>query len=175
MSATPPSDLSVSFSEGDWLRFLTSDKWRPNLLVSCQENGLGPVVMRLIDACAQPLYLHQIRPHPGPLDLPSELAGTLILWDIAQLTPDQQIELYGWMNRRHRDTQIVSVTSARLPGLVERGQFHEGLFYRLNVISLRATVGGGRPGSRREAPFRASRPSRLDGTSMIQGKAELRT
>jgi len=167
MSATPPPDLSISFSEGDWLRFLTSDKWRPNLLISCQEHGLGPVVMRLIDACAQPLHLHQIRPHRGLLDLPAEVAGTLILWDIAQLTPDQQVDLYGWMNRRHHRAQLVSVTAAHLPGLVERGQFHEGLFYRLNVISLRATVAGGRPGSRREAPFRVPGPSRLEGTSTI--------
>src|SRR5436190_12351 len=101
MSATPPSDPFVSFSESDWLRFLTSDKWRPNLLISCQENGLGPVVMRLIDACPQPLCLHQVFQHPGDLNLPSGLTGTLMLWDVAQLTPDQQLELYGWMNRRH--------------------------------------------------------------------------
>jgi len=167
MTTTPPSDLSVSFSESGWLRFLTSDQWRPNLLVSCNEITLGPAVMRLIDACSQPLSLHQVFQHPGQLNLPEALTGTLMLWDVAQLTPDQQVELYQWMNGRHEDAQIVSLTSTHLPGLVERGQFHEGLFYRLNVISMRASVDGGRPGSTRDTPFRLRRPLSFDGPSTV--------
>ena len=145
MTPIPPSDLSVSFSEDEWLRFVTSEKRRPNLLVSCFNSGVGPVVTRLMNVCARPLHIRHL---PGALNLPEELTGTVLLWDVAQLTLDQQMELYGWMGSRRQDAQVISVTSARLPRLVESGQFHEGLFYRLNVVSLQARVGESRTAPR---------------------------
>ena len=67
MTPTPPSDFSISFSEVEWLRFMTSDKRRPNVLVSCFNSGVGPVVARLTSVCARPVHNRHL---PGPLNLP---------------------------------------------------------------------------------------------------------
>ena len=165
MTAIPPSDLSVSFSEDEWLRFMTSEKRRPNLLVSCFNSGVGPVVTRLMNVCARPLHVRNL---PGELNLPEELTGTVLLWDVAQLTLDQQMELYGWMGSRRQDAQVISVTSARLPRLVESGQFHEGLFYRLNVVSLQALVGESRTAPRPSPRSFDLLPPRFGGTKPIR-------
>ena len=52
---------------------------------------------------------------------------------------------------RPRDAQVISITSAPLLPLVEDGQFLEGLFYRINVVSLVARVGHDRPASQADA------------------------
>jgi hypothetical protein len=165
MTPTPPSDFSISFSEAEWLRFMTSEKRRPNVLVTCSNSGVGPVVARLTSVCARPLHSRHL---PGPLNLQEVTSGTLLISDVAHLTPDQQMELHEWMGGRRPEVQIVSVTSG-LADLVELGQFYEGLFYRLNVITLRAVMGEGRGMTRPEIrpPYRAL-PSRLDCTTPVR-------
>jgi DNA-binding NtrC family response regulator len=54
------------------------------------------------------------------------------------MTLPQQIELYDWLNAGRGAVQMVSVTSKSIWPLVEEGRFLEGLFYRLNVITLEA-------------------------------------
>ena len=164
MTPTPPSDFSISFSEVEWLRFMTSDKRRPNVLVSCSNSGVGPVVARLTSVCARPLHNRHL---PGPLNLQEVTSGTLLLWDVALLTLDQQMELHEWMAKRRQDVQIISMTAARLADLVQSGQFYEGLFYRLNVITLRAIVGESRGGARPDTrPYRVLPPG-LDCTPAV--------
>jgi hypothetical protein len=166
MTPTPPSDFSISFSEVEWLRFMTSDKRRPNVLVSCSNSGVGPVVARLTSVCARPLHNRHL---PGPLNLHEVTSGTLLLSDVAQMTLDQQLELHEWMGGHREDVQIISVTTGRLADLLESGQFYEGLFYRLNVITLQAIVGesrgGGRPDMR--PPYRAL-PAGLECTPPVR-------
>ena len=87
--------------------------------------------------CAQPVHCCQL---PGYLDLPLAGNGTLVLTNAWALTLDQQIELYDWLDTR-RAVQVVSVTSKPLWPLVEQGRFLEGLFYRLNVVTLEASSG----------------------------------
>ena len=43
------------------------------------------------------------------------------------------------MNAGHGSVQIVSITSQPIWPLVEAGRFLEGLFYRLNVVTLEAS------------------------------------
>jgi hypothetical protein len=61
-----------------------------------------------------------------------------MLGDIATLTLRQQIDFYDWLDRFGPAVQVVSLTSVPLWPLVEQGRFFEGLFYRLNVVSLTA-------------------------------------
>jgi hypothetical protein len=95
--------------------------------------------------CQGPVHARQL---PGDLAVPKEMTGTLLLWDVAQLTRGQQIFLHDWITNRPPDAQVISVTAAPLLPLVEDGQFLEGLFYRINVVSLVARVSQGLPDAR---------------------------
>jgi DNA-binding NtrC family response regulator len=63
----------------------------------------------------------------------------LVIRDAAAMTLAQQIELFDWMTGAGRGAQVLSVTSRPLLSLVQDGRFLEGLFYRLNVVSIAAT------------------------------------
>ena len=141
MTPTRPS-VVVSFSEAEWRRFLASDRPRPNLLIVCASEEMEAVVGKVMGLCRGPVHARQL---PGELALPEDMSGTLLLWDVAQLTRGQQMFLYDWITDRPPDAQVISVTAAPLLPLVEDGQFLEGLFYRINVVSLVARVGQGRP------------------------------
>jgi transcriptional regulator of aromatic amino acid metabolism len=132
MSLMPSAD-SVLCSEAEWLRSLTLSPRRPNLLVLCNAARIERVVTRLMNLCAQPVYTRIL---PNELHLPAQQSGTLLLWDVATMRLGQQIELYDWMDGGTGELQVVSLTSAPLPLLVEDGLFLEGLLHRLDVVSL---------------------------------------
>jgi hypothetical protein len=125
----------VSFSDMDLLRALTSSDRRPNLMVDCTRGCLDEVLEHLRSICADPFHYC---PLPGRLDLPTGGAGTLLLHDVALLTIAQQVALFDWLQQRQGAIQVVSVTEKRLMGMVCDGRFLEGLFYRLNTISVTA-------------------------------------
>ena len=133
----PPLHASdvASFSELLLLLSLTSRQQRPNLLIACSDRALDTVVTQLHALCAPPLHTCVL---PGSLALPKKPCGTLLLHHVEALTIDQQIALYDWMDRS-RQIQVVSITGAPLPSLVEHGQFLEGLLHRLNTVALMAT------------------------------------
>ena len=126
----------IALSEETLLRALTSHQRRPNLLVTCHDIPVDDVVQRLLDFCAPPFHFCSL---PGNFALPSVRGGTLFLADASLLTVREQMELFDWMAIR-RETQIVSVTELALSRLVESGQFLDGLFFRLNVVSLDARL-----------------------------------
>jgi Sigma-54 interaction domain len=121
------------FSDAHWFRALTMPPRRPSLLVLCDAAGSEGIVQWLAPRCAQPVHTRIL---PEGLRLPVQKNGTLLLWDVATLTLRQQIELYDWMDGCTGDMQVVSITSAPLRLLVEDGQFLEGLFHRLNGVSI---------------------------------------
>ena len=125
----------VSFSDMDLLRALTSSDRRPNLMVDCASDSADEVVDQLRSICAEPFHFCRL---PGPLDLPAYGAGTLLIHDVAALTIAQQVALFDWLHHRQGSMQVVSVTQKRLMGMVCDGRFLEGLFYRLNTISVTA-------------------------------------
>jgi transcriptional regulator of acetoin/glycerol metabolism len=125
----------VSFSDMDLLRALTSADRRPNLMIDCTGETAEAVLDQLPTICPGPIHRCRL---PGPLDLPSEGGGTLLLHDVATLTITQQVALFDWLQRRRGAMQVVSITHKRLIGLVCDGRFLEGLFYRLNTISVTA-------------------------------------
>ena len=128
----------VSFSDIDLLRALTTSDRRPNLMVDCTGGAADDVLDQLRAICAAPFYRRQL---PGALELPPDGPGTLLLHDVAALTITQQVMLFDWLQHRRGRMQVVSVTEKRLMGMVCDGRFLEGLFYRLNTISVTATGG----------------------------------
>jgi hypothetical protein len=135
----------ISFSEAEWRHFLVSKRPRPNLLILCPSGDIESVVTRLVVSCTGPVHLCRL---PGELSFPGESAepaGTLLIWDVAQLTRFQQLTLHDWISRRPWSTQVICLTSTPLLPLVEDGQFLEGLFYRINVVSLIANLESNRP------------------------------
>jgi transcriptional regulator of acetoin/glycerol metabolism len=125
----------VSFSDMDLLRALTTSDRRPNLMVDCTGGSADDVLVQLRSICAAPFHSSRL---PGALDLPEEGTGTLLLHDVAALTIAQQVMLFDWLQHRRGRMQVVSVTQKRLMGMVCDGRFLEGLFYRLNTISVTA-------------------------------------
>lgn len=74
--------------------------------------------------------------------------GTVLLDEIANLPPDGQVKLLQALDEKvvfrlggttpvQLDVRIVVASNQDLRGLVERGQFREDLYYRLNVFELR--------------------------------------
>jgi hypothetical protein len=107
-----------------------------NVLVHCIDIGASPAFDALTDLFLQAPHACVI---PGPLELPEDGTRPLIIGDVSLLTLQQQIGLYDWLDR-HDSTQIISLTSRSLWPLVTSGRFLEGLFYRLNVMSVQASV-----------------------------------
>jgi hypothetical protein len=86
--------------------------------------------------CEPPYHLTAF---PGNLELPEGKKGTLLLADVAMMTLGQQMRVFDWLPSDGAALQVVSVASVPIRPLVDDGKFLEGLFYRLNVISLDAT------------------------------------
>jgi transcriptional regulator of acetoin/glycerol metabolism len=125
----------ISFSDMELLRTLTSCDRRPNLLVDCVAGGAASVLAELRKMSLGPIHTCEL---PGPLQLPSGGRGTLLLHDVAALAIAQQVTLFDWLQHQRGVMQVVSVTQKRLIGMVCDGRFLEGLFYRLNTISITA-------------------------------------
>jgi hypothetical protein len=119
-----------------WLPFLISEHRRPNLLIS-SERDLPTVAARVAALCQEYVRVCTL---PGELYLPETPEGTLLIWDVASLTLGQQIQLFDWMTRRPANARLISITSAPLWPLVQKGAFLEGLLHRLSAVGL--TVGG---------------------------------
>jgi transcriptional regulator of aromatic amino acid metabolism len=125
----------ISFSDLKLLQALSGSERRPNLMVECGGSDADNVLRQFQLVSAAPVHSCRL---PGALDLPAGGAGTLLLHDIAALTISQQVMLFDWLQHRRGDMQVVSVTGIRLMDLVRDGRFLEGLFYRLNIISVTA-------------------------------------
>lgn len=123
---------SQSMSASFLLRSLTSHERHPHLLLNCNEVDVECIRLGLLQWGAAPVRHVKL---PGLLTLPRDRRGTLLLEGAHQLTLTQQFALYDWMTPG-KDTQVISLTTAAIDGLVASGQFLEGLFYRLNMVRL---------------------------------------
>ena len=77
-------------------------------------------------------------PTGRPFDLETIEAGALIVQGVAALSASEQARLLVWLNEPSERRQVISTTTEVLFPLVVPGQFDETLYYRLNVILLRA-------------------------------------
>ena len=82
--------------------------------------------------------------------------GTLLLDEIGELAPQLQAKLLRVLQERsyrrvggnvdyETDVRVIACTNRDLPEMVEEGTFREDLYYRLNVLVLRAPSLSARP------------------------------
>jgi hypothetical protein len=126
----PVSQSDISNALADAASLLTLGS-RPNVLFVGNGMLAGVAFEQLLETCAQPWHVARL---PGEMGLPLPTEGTLILNDVAALTPVQQAALNVWLEAGRPRVQIVSITAKPLEAHVKAGQFDEKLFYRLNVV-----------------------------------------
>ena len=125
-------------AEDSWLRGVVFRDPHLNVLVQCSGVSVASAFDEIGQLYSRPLCVCAL---PGLLHLPEEEPASLLIGDVSTLTLLQQIELYDWLGRFSAAAQVISVTSVPLWPLVKQGRFFEGLFYRLNVVSLTAGHG----------------------------------
>jgi hypothetical protein len=125
-------------AEDSWLRGVVFRDPHLNVLVQCSGVPVASAFDQIRQLCSRPLCVSAL---PGLLRLPEDEPASLLIGDVSTLTLLQQIELYDWLGRFRAAAQVISVTSVPLWPLVRAGRFFEGLFYRLNVVSLTAGHG----------------------------------
>jgi hypothetical protein len=117
---------------------LTAEDWRgllgayPNALLIGPSNATGRVIEALLPQLQQPVC----RCAGGGLTLPENSGGTLIVDDVAALSPDDQRRLLAWLLEPGRMTQVVATASCALFPRVTNGSFLDVLYYRLNVMAF---------------------------------------
>jgi transcriptional regulator of aromatic amino acid metabolism len=127
-------------SDASLLEQLLAMEHRPNVLVECASTAVGAVSSGLLRVCREPHWRYQL---PCALDLTTVTQGTLLLENVEALTPPQQQALHDWMTMGCLGVQVLSITAAPLARSVERGEFLEALFYRLNVVLIDAATASG--------------------------------
>jgi hypothetical protein len=65
--------------------------------------------------------------------LPATPVGTLIVRDVARLTPPHQEQFLEWLNAQ-AETAVIALSPRSLFPRVRRGTFSEPLYYRLNTV-----------------------------------------
>ena len=66
--------------------------------------------------------------------LPQPASGTLVIWGVDALDRTQQQSLLAWLESHRGGVQLISVAEDPVFPLVERQEFLDGLYYRLNAI-----------------------------------------
>jgi hypothetical protein len=73
---------------------------------------------------------------PGTADLPTGSIGTLIIHDVASLTPTHQERLLEWLNNQSPQRSVIATSIALFYQHVESGLFSDSLYYRLNIVTV---------------------------------------
>ena len=104
---------------------------RVNLLLIGPEGVIQDTLYSLGPELAKPIRTWMA---PDPLELPHpSQPGTLILRDVASLSPIDQTRLCDWMEHSAGRIRVVGTTNAPLMAKVDSGAFLDHLYYRLNV------------------------------------------
>jgi hypothetical protein len=118
--------------------WLASQKPRHHVVVRCRPRAVATIAAEVMSLAAPPVRLC---PLPGPMHLPPDKTGTLILNDVAALALGDQIALYDWLAVGTGMLRVISLTAAPLAALVDSGIFLEGLFHRLGAVQFDLTTG----------------------------------
>jgi transcriptional regulator of acetoin/glycerol metabolism len=86
--------------------------------------------------CAPPVRWCRL---PGPLRLPDDRQGTLLLNDVAALSLEDQIALYDWLAHPAAGLRVIAGTTVPMAPLIASGRFLEGLFNRLGNVQFDVT------------------------------------
>jgi hypothetical protein len=105
---------------------------------------MGPdgVMEYLLDALVPDLREPIGRWSPGDVLLlpPPPLIGTMVLQEVGAMPLEDQLKLLEWLQMAAGRTQVIATTTRPLLRLVQRGQFLEALYYRLNIVAIDATI-----------------------------------
>jgi Sigma-54 interaction domain len=103
----------------------------PNLLLIGPDTAMRPYLDRLM-ASPSVRACDSAAPH-----LPRETVQDLVVRDVERLTRDGQEQLVDWLNGPGFHTRIVATSGTSLYPMVERGEFSDALYYRINMMILR--------------------------------------
>jgi hypothetical protein len=127
--ATPDAfDLSST----DWSSLCLG---RHNILLEGPRADTDAILAELMPSLRIPVTTR--RAGRRRLKIPAGTTGALVIRDVAMLSSLDQGHLMRWLGEpggRH----VISTTEEPLFPYVARGEFNEGLYYRLNVVLLRA-------------------------------------
>jgi hypothetical protein len=105
---------------------------RPNLLLIGPDDVVGECLDRLIASVASPVLFCD----GAKLALTNGPVRSLIVRDVDRLTRTDQERLIEWLNNHDDGTRVIATSSRPVFPHVERGQFSEALYYRLNTVTL---------------------------------------
>jgi len=72
----------------------------------------------------------------GSAGLPADNIGTLIIHDVAGLTPAHQDQLLEWLSNPGPRRSVIATSIEPFYGSVEAGLFSDSLYYRLNTVTV---------------------------------------
>ena len=104
----------------------------PNLLLIGPDAAVGECLDHLITSVVSPvLFCDGATPifTSGPI-------RSLIVRDVDRLTRTDQERLIDWLNRHDGDTRVIATSARPVFPYVERRQFSEALYYRINTVTL---------------------------------------
>ena len=131
----------ISVSEATLFnQVILSTSFRANVLIVCDGVSVESVVDELSLVHAAGCHTCRV---PGALHLPRAGDSSVLLYDVSKLTLVQQIALSDWLALGRGQARVISVSHASLFERVEDGRFLEGLYYRLNTVTMRASNDAG--------------------------------
>jgi DNA-binding NtrC family response regulator len=134
MESPAPSQTTDVFLADNWPLFRVS---RPSVLLIGAERDTDRAIQS-ITANAEDAVAAWPQAEVGPLPLAAGL--TLLVRNVASLDAQEQARLHRWLGERSGAVRVIATSSVALYGLVERRQFLEPLYYRLNVVCLDAAA-----------------------------------
>lgn len=109
---------------------------RANALIVGACATTSAVVAALRPSLAEPVFTVRVG-EPLP---PSGQAGSLILLEVCEFTPGDQLRLLDWLDENAGGTRIVSTSSRPLTEMIATGEFLAMLYYRLNLVYIDMTA-----------------------------------
>jgi hypothetical protein len=104
----------------------------PNLLLIGPDAAIREFLDPLIDSLEAPVvYCDGANP-----EFPTDPTGSLIVHDVARLTPDHQQQLLDWINDPSRSARVIATSAGPVFPNVKRGAFSDGLYYRINTFTV---------------------------------------
>ena len=111
---------------------------RVNLLLIAPDGVVQYVLESLLLNLREPI----VRWSPGAaLDLSAvDRTGTIVLHDVGNLRPRDQLDLLEWLEQADGRAQVVSTSATPLLPRVQCGAFIDTLYYRLNTVCVDVTI-----------------------------------
>jgi hypothetical protein len=123
------SILFTSFSPMEWRALLET---RCNLLIIGEVDATDAVVLALRASAEKVCDWVPGDPLPA-----LEAGATLVIRDVATLSPARQHQLIVWLDQAASRPQILTTSSVPVWPFVERGVFAASLYYRLSAMVLK--------------------------------------